>query len=125
MEKPASVVDDDSAYLARARPHVTMAEAFAAGEKRYAGSGFYDDWKEHHQGGTTGYAGREVFAQPGTEYALAAGMAVAWNPTVPGAKSEDTFLIQEGGGEQLTRTENSPWPMIVGATPREGILVVE
>ena len=124
-EKQATVVDVDAAYLSRSRPGTTLAAAFAAGEKRYASGGFYDDWKEHHQGGTTGYAGREVFAQPGVEYPLAAGMAVAWNPTVPGAKSEDTFLIQEKGVEQLTWMDDSPWPVIAGDTPREGILVVE
>jgi Xaa-Pro aminopeptidase len=124
-EKHATVVDVDTAYLAESRPGLTLGQAFAAGEKRIAAGGFYDDWKEHHQGGTTGYAGREVFAQPGVEYALAAGMAVAWNPTVPGAKSEDTFLVLEEGLEQLTSAPESPWPLISGDIPREGILVVD
>jgi Xaa-Pro aminopeptidase len=124
-EKHATVVEVDSAYLARSRPGATLADAFAAGEKRFAAGGFYDDWKEHHQGGTTGYAGREVFAQPGVDYALAAGMAVAWNPTVPGAKSEDTFLVHQEGIEQLTRVEDSDWPIIDGEIPRAGILVVD
>jgi Xaa-Pro aminopeptidase len=125
VEKHATVVQVESAYLAESRPGVTLGQAFAAGERTYAANGFYDDWKEHHQGGTTGYAGREVFAQPGIEYALAAGMALAWNPTVPGAKSEDTFLIRDDGLEQLTRVPNSPWPVTAGDIPRTGILVVD
>jgi Xaa-Pro aminopeptidase len=125
VEKHATVVQVESAYLAESRPGVTLGQAFAAGERTYAANGFYDDWKEHHQGGTTGYAGREVFAQPGIEYALAAGMALAWNPTVPGAKSEDTFLIGDDGLEQLTRVPNSPWPVTAGDIPRTGILVVD
>jgi Xaa-Pro aminopeptidase len=125
VEKHATVVQVERAYLAESRPGVTLGQAFAAGERTYAANGFYDDWKEHHQGGTTGYAGREVFGQPGIEYALAAGMALAWNPTVPGAKSEDTFLIRDDGLEQLTRVPNSPWPVTAGDIPRTGILVVD
>ena len=124
VEKHATVVAVDRAYLQASRPGSTLTEALRQGEKAYAAGGFYDDWKEHHQGGTTGYAGREVFAQPGTEYALEAGMAVAWNPTVPGAKSEDTFLITEDGLEWLTRSPESPWPLAPpdDATARVGIL---
>ena len=124
-ENHATVVAVDSAYLARSQPGNTLGEAFAAGEQRYAAGGFYDDWKEHHQGGTTGYAGREVFAGSGAGYELGPGMAVAWNPTVPGAKSEDTFLVQPDGLEQLTRAPDSQWPTTGDDIPREGILVVD
>ena len=125
QDKHATVVEVDSAYLASSRPGTTLAEAFAAGERMYARGGFYDDWKEHHQGGTTGYAGREVFAQPGSDFRLSAGMAVAWNPTVPGAKSEDTFLVRADGLERLTAAPGSPWPTTPGAIGRVGILVVD
>jgi Xaa-Pro aminopeptidase len=123
-EKHATVVAVDREYLAGSQPGTALGDAFKRGEKAYAAGGFYDDWKEHHQGGTTGYAGREVFAQPGVDYRLEAGMAVAWNPTVPGAKSEDTFLVGETGMEWLTRSPDSPWPLDApdGAIPRVGIL---
>jgi Xaa-Pro aminopeptidase len=124
-EKHQVVVEVDTGYLAASRPGTSVGQAFAAGAELYARGGFYDDWKEHHQGGTTGYAGREVFAKPGVDYALAAGMAVAWNPTVPGAKSEDTFLVQAGGLEQLTAAPSSPWPVLGDRFPRAGILVVD
>jgi Xaa-Pro aminopeptidase len=125
LEKHATVVDVDAAYLAQSRPGISLGQAFSAGEKHFAAGGFYDDWKEHHQGGTTGYAGREVLAQPGADYRLTAGVAVAWNPTVPGAKSEDTFLVLDEGLEQLTRAPESVWPLASGDIPREGILVVD
>ena len=125
LEKHATVVAVDRAYLAQSRPGSTLGEALRQGEKAYAAGGFYDDWKEHHQGGTTGYAGREVFAQPGVDYALEVGMAVAWNPTVPGAKSEDTFVIAETGLEWLTHSPDSPWPLAEAddLIPRVGVLV--
>jgi Xaa-Pro aminopeptidase len=122
-DKHATVVGVDRALLGASRPGATLGRALRAAEQAYAAGGFYDDWKEHHQGGTTGYAGREVFATPGEEFALAAGMATAWNPTVPGAKSEDTFLVTDAGLEWLTRHPGSEWPILEGEEiPRLGIL---
>ncbi|MEA2647011.1 MAG: hypothetical protein QOE92_2094 [Chloroflexota bacterium] len=121
-EKHAVVVAVERAYLRATRPGMTLGQAFAAGEQAYAAGGFYDDWKEHHQGGTTGYAGREVFATQGADHVLQAGMAVAWNPTVPGAKSEDTFLVADGGLEWLSRAPGSRWPVDGDPLPRLGIL---
>jgi Xaa-Pro aminopeptidase len=125
QEKHATAVEVDVAYLSSSQPGTTLGEAFAAGERLYARGGFYDDWKEHHQGGTTGYAGREVFAQQGVDYTLAPGMAVAWNPTVPGAKSEDTFLVRAEGLECLTVAPGSPWPATAGDIARVGIMAVD
>jgi Xaa-Pro aminopeptidase len=124
-EKHEVVVAVDTGYLSGSRPGTSLGQAFGAGAELYARGGFYDEWKEHHQGGTTGYAGREVFAAPAVDYALAAGMAVAWNPTVPGAKSEDTFLVHAGGLEQLTAAPASPWPVSGDQIPRPEILVVD
>lgn len=50
---------------------------------------------EHHQGGTTGYLSREIVATPTTDDPLSANIAMAWNPSLPGAKIEDTFLLHE------------------------------
>ncbi|MBD2571393.1 M24 family metallopeptidase [Anabaena lutea] len=75
----------------------------------YAQHGFAHAILEHHQGGTTGYLAREVVATPTATETLAAGMAVAWNPSVPGAKVEDTFVILENGKlENLTFDPNFP-----------------
>jgi len=45
--------------------------------------------REHHQGGTTGYLARDV-QNPATTDTLAEGIAVAWNPSLTGAKIEAT-----------------------------------
>ncbi|KTG09509.1 peptidase [Haloprofundus marisrubri] len=67
-----------------------------------------DEWKHHHQGGAAGYAGREWFATPTADEKVHTPMAYAWNPTIQGAKSEDTVLVTEDGFEVLTST--GEWP---------------
>ncbi len=95
----------DAAYLAASRPGATLGEAFAAGERAYAEQGFPEEWRGHHQGGLTGYRGREVFAVPGEPTRIPSCAALAWNPSIAGgAKSEDTVLVTEDGVEMLTRT---------------------
>jgi Xaa-Pro aminopeptidase len=86
----------------------------ASGDVFDAITGAYDDvgeageWRNHHQGGATGYAGREWIATPGSDDAVETPMAYAYNPTVRGAKSEDTVLVTDDGVEVLTRT--GEWP---------------
>jgi hypothetical protein len=75
----------------------------------FCANGFNHAIFEHHQGGTTGYLAREVVATPTATETLAAGMVVAWNPSVPGTKVEDTFVILEDGKlENLTFDGNFP-----------------
>jgi Xaa-Pro aminopeptidase len=95
----------DAAYLGASRPGATLGDAFAAGADAYAAQGFPDEWRLHHQGGLTGYRGREVFAVPGEPARIPSCAALAWNPSITGgAKSEDTILVTDGGIEVLTRT---------------------
>lgn len=80
----------------------TAGDVFAAIRDAYEAVGWPEEWREHHQGGAAGYAGREWFAAPGHEGPVTAPMAYAWNPTVEGAKSEDTVLLADGAFEALT-----------------------
>jgi Xaa-Pro aminopeptidase len=74
----------------------------------YATTGHPDEWQKHHQGGAAGFAGREWMATPTGTEGVVTPMAYAWNPTVMGAKSEDTVLVTEDGFETLTAT--GEWP---------------
>jgi len=79
----------------------TLGEAFADAPKFYAEAGFPDEWRLHHQGGIAGYASREVVATPDDPTVLRPGMAFAWNPSITGAKSEETFVLLEGGSTEV------------------------
>jgi len=84
------------------RPGHTLAEALADCRSFYAEEGFPDGWRDHHQGGMTGYVSREVVATPQTRLRIEAGQAFAWNPSLRGAKAEETFILTEGGTEVIT-----------------------
>lgn len=86
----------------------TSGDVFGAVQEAYAAVGHEGEWRAHHQGGAAGYAGREWVATPDGEEPVRLPMAYAWNPTVQGAKSEDTALVSAEGIEVLTRT--GEWP---------------
>jgi Xaa-Pro dipeptidase len=79
----------------------TLGDVFDDCRTFYADAGFSDAWRHHHQGGLTGYRSREVIAAPGGALEITEGQAFAWNPSLPGAKAEETFLLTAGGPEVL------------------------
>jgi Xaa-Pro dipeptidase len=83
------------------RPGRSLAEAFEGCKRFYAEEGHPEGWRDHHQGGLTGYASREVVATPDMDLEIQLGMAFAWNPSLVGAKAEETFLLGENGPEVI------------------------
>ncbi|WP_413216958.1 M24 family metallopeptidase [Thermus oshimai] len=96
--------------LSASRPGASLGAVLEAIQKGYEAVGHPGAFLEHHQGGVAGFRPREVFATPGHPLRLGPGMALAWNPSLSGAKVEDTFLLREGGLENLT--EDPFWPMV-------------
>jgi antitoxin VapB len=88
------------------RPGRSLAEAFADCRRFYAEAGFPEEWRLHHQGGTTGYGSREIIATPDTDDLIESGQAFAWNPSVTGSKAEETFVLLEGGPEVVAAGES-------------------
>jgi antitoxin VapB len=87
------------------RPGRTLADAFADCRRFYAEAGFPGEWRFHHQGGLTGYASRELIATPATDAVVEAGQAFAWNPSIAGAKAEETFVLTKDGPELIAGAE--------------------
>jgi antitoxin VapB len=85
------------------QPGRTLAQAFADCQRFYAEAGYPDEWRLHHQGGLSGYGSREVIATPTSATVIQPGHAFAWNPSITGAKAEETFILTETGPAIIAR----------------------
>jgi len=117
----------ETAMWAATTPGAAWGDAFKAGQNQYRKEGFAGEWKLHHQGGPTGYAGRDFMVAPGELRVVHDQQAVAWNPSITGTKSEDTWIVN-GEQRQVVTACSVHWPTISvtagGLTlERPGILV--
>ncbi|HEU4754780.1 MAG TPA: M24 family metallopeptidase, partial [Armatimonadota bacterium] len=100
-----------AAMWASTRPGKTLGDVVAAAQKGYREIGFPDEWKLHHQGGPILTLERLFLVTPGDRTPVRPGMTLAWNPTVQGAKFEDTILVKDDGTvENLSAPIN--WPTV-------------
>jgi Xaa-Pro dipeptidase len=107
----------DDAVLSACRPGATYGAALAALDQGYARAGAPGEWAHHYQGGPIGFAQREFELAPDQQGSrwygepIAAGHAIAWNPSLPGGgKTEDTYLIADDGQLELV-TRAPGWPV--------------
>ena len=122
-----AVCNVETAALFATRPGRTLGHVFGQLQEAYAASGHDGEWRLHHQGGSTGYLGREVIATPDSSAVVRENQAFAWNPSITGVKSEDTVVCTAAGIEVITAASGS-WPSVEGhyaaeAIERPGILV--
>jgi Xaa-Pro aminopeptidase len=96
--------------LAAIRPGASLSAVYHALAQAYQHADRADALREHHQGGITGYAAREIVATATTATELLEGMAFAFNPSFQGVKVEDTFLLGPDGLENLTC--DPAWPSV-------------
>ena len=98
----------ESRALAASKPGARLGQISGELARAYADAGCPEEIDRHHQGGTTGYLSREAVARPDSREELEDATALAWNPSLPGAKLEDTMLMQDGQFEILTH--DPEWP---------------
>ena len=112
VEKHEAAAYVDATLIGNSVPGTPLTDVFRKGCDAYAERGFRNEWHKHHQGGPTAYVEREIVVTPDTpsKYRVETGMAIAWNPSITGTKSEDTILVTSRGPEILTATPG--WPMI-------------
>ena len=84
------------------------AELYQTAFETYAEQGCADEIHKHHQGGATGYKTRDWVAHPKSAEKVVLNQAFAWNPTITGTKTEETFILTENGAEILTASPNFP-----------------
>jgi Xaa-Pro dipeptidase len=102
------VLTVEARALDATRPGKTLANVIKVIRDEYASLGHAQAFEQHHQGGIAGYRSREILATPDCGTELEKGMAIAWNPSLAGAKVEDTFVLSTSGLENLT--SDPVWP---------------
>ncbi len=112
----------NAALIAHSLPGCSLGEVFQAGQAAYASAGYPDEWQHHHQGGVVGYEPREYLAMPGSIDRIAPGQALSWNPSIAGAKVEDTILVGEQDSEILTAIPG--WPTALIPVPGLGVEII-
>jgi Xaa-Pro aminopeptidase len=110
QQRIQAVAQVNATLIGGSRPGRSLGEVLEQGKQAYAQAGFPDEWRQHHQGGVTGYEPREYLAVTGSEDLIAEGQALAWNPSIAGVKMEDTILVGRNGHENLTFTPD--WPTL-------------
>jgi antitoxin VapB len=115
----------DAQVIAATRAGRTLGEMYSVLREAYEREGAPDAIEQHHQGGTIAYLARETLARPGSLTRIETGQAFAWNPSLRGAKSEDTLLLTANGPEIVTTMDG--WPTLpietdIGVIARPAIL---
>jgi Xaa-Pro aminopeptidase len=109
-ERLAQVLEVEAAMLEMTRAGTPLEDVLSAARAAYGRVGHPEAWRDHHQGGPIGYRPREWLVTPGDRRPVRLGAAYAWNPSLPWAKSEDTFVLTQDGLENLTWDDR--WPAV-------------
>jgi Xaa-Pro aminopeptidase len=105
----------DAKLILGTRAGRTMGDLFEVARQAYREEGYPEAIEEHHQGGSMSYQPREIMAHPGDPTPIEANQVFAWNPSIRGAKSEDSVYLGPNGVEVLTEIANWPtWSVAVG-----------
>ena len=127
MAKHEAVCKVEAALWEATKPGAKWGDVLKAGIAAYKNVGHAKEWELHHQGGPTGYSGRDFIVTPDEKRTVIDKQAVAWNPSITGTKSEDTFIVD--GSVRVPVTACTPdWPTVTVKAPsgaaftRPGIL---
>ncbi len=104
----------DAEVIAATQPGRSLGDMFEILREAYRHQGDPQAIEQHHQGGTIGYLARETLARPGLDVPIELGQAFAWNPSMRGAKSEDTMALTANGPEIITTIDS--WPTLAVET---------
>jgi antitoxin VapB len=110
QKKQESSIRVEMAMWKSSIPGASSDAVFEAAKKAYAAEGYPSEELKHHQGGAAGYDPRDWLGGVDNRSILA-GEALAWNPSISGAKSEDTILCAEDGRHEIL-TDTPGWPNV-------------
>ena len=116
--EPSTISVEETPFEAAASIHAQILHAtregavssdiFAAARRAYAAVGAAEAIEGHHQGGPCGYSERDWLITPRGAEHVTEPQAFAYNPSLRGAKAEDTVLLADGAMEVLTATPRLP-----------------
>jgi Xaa-Pro dipeptidase len=104
IQRHKAAVKIEAQLINSTRPGENLASILQRGVETYEKEGYKDEWKLHFQGGVTGYNTREHKATLRSIDVVHKYQAFAWNPSISGTKSEDTFLVLPDLNEIITET---------------------
>jgi Xaa-Pro dipeptidase len=99
---------EDNVYIecvlmANTIPGEPVVEVLKKGIEAYKERGYPEEYQLHHQGGATGYLGRDYRVNFNTPDTVQENQAFCWNPSIAGTKSEDTMLATSNGPVLLSK----------------------
>ncbi len=110
----------EACLLGRLKPGLLFSEIFEWQKQKYAELGFPEEWKNHFQGGPTGYLVVDALrCMTSTQTQI--NQAYDWFITVTGAKVEEQVLLSENGVE--IPSFQSPWPSFRPKASCDGVSV--
>ena len=93
----------DCVLIAHTIPGKPALEVLKKGIEAYEERGYPKEFELHHQGGATGYVGRDYRVNFHTPDIVQENQAFCWNPSITGTKSEDTMIATSKGPELLSK----------------------
>jgi Xaa-Pro aminopeptidase len=96
------LLDIEAQMLAVSKVGASLGDIYQHTVAAYQRAGYPNAERAHHQGGSCGYQARDAIALPNSQVRLQEHNAVAWNPSLPGAKIEDTIVVSKAGLEVIT-----------------------
>jgi len=104
---------EDNVYIecvlmANTVPGRPVVEVLNKGIEAYKERGYPEEYQLHHQGGATGYLGRDYRVNFHTPDIVQENQAFCWNPSIAGTKSEDTMLATSKGPVLLSKPMQFP-----------------
>ncbi|MCU1264889.1 MAG: peptidase [Acidobacteria bacterium] len=96
--------------FAATQPGTSGRDLYRVAAQSYAAEGFPGEEHLHHQGGACGYRTRDWVAHPLSDERVKDNQAFAWNPSITGAKVEETSIVSPDGIETITMSPD--WPSL-------------
>lgn len=94
--------------MANTIPGTPAVEVLKRGIEAYKERGYPEEYQLHHQGGATGYVGRDYRVNFRTPDIVQENQAFCWNPSITGTKSEDTMIATSKGPVLLSNPIHFP-----------------